>query len=168
MNRVTAHNYFTKSLLAIFAVGALTTAQAAFAADNNSARAQPDENAADTRLISRDAVTASDFAEEGEATAPADRTTEANRTEASDRTAANQGALYFAEVDNSNDYRLTWDEVRTSYEQEISAAEWDREAFLEEFDTDGDEFLDEDEYSEFLSEVGLEEPENRSSFIDID
>lgn len=169
MNLVSASNQFAKYLSAICAAGALMAAQPASAADTDPAGTQEDRSATDGVSTSRDAVNADDgFADEGGATTPADRTTEVNRTGAADRTAANEGAMYFSEVDNSNDYRLTWDEVRTSYEQELSAADWNREEFLDEFDTDGDEFLDEDEYSEFLSEVGLEEPENRSSFIDID
>lgn len=95
-------------------------------------------------------------------------TLERDRIEAPDLTTPTTEAHYFSDVDYSNDYRLTWEEMITFYEPQIRKGGWTLMEFLDEFDTDGDEFLDEDEYSEFLSEVGLEEPQNRSSFMDID
>lgn len=110
------------------------------------------------------------------ATAPARNTPSAAQQQsvgapgitAPDLTTPNTQAHYFSDVDYSNDYRLTWEEIVTVYESEVREGGWTRIEFIEEFDTDGDEFLDEDEYSEFLAEVGLDEPENTSSFIDID
>lgn len=121
----------------------------------------------ETSFTSADAIPADDTDNAVDTTA-AERTREVSRTEAVDRTGANNGALYFSEVDNSNDYRLSWDEIRTSYEQEVMEADWSQVEFFDEFDTDGDELLDEDEYSEFIAEIGLEEPANRSSFIHIE
>lgn len=138
--------------------------------DNRAAAAETQSATAGSGVAftSDDAIATRDDADDAVDTSAADRTIEANRTEAADRTAANTGALYFSEVDNSDDRRLTWDEISTSYEQEVLEADWSRAEFFSQFDSDGNGFLDEDEYSEFISAIGLEQPENRSSFIDID
>lgn len=96
------------------------------------------------------------------------RTRSRNRNYLADPTMEDDKAFYFSEVDYSNDYRLTWDEINAYYHQEILEGGWDRMEFFEEFDSDGDEFLDEEEYLDFIRDIGLEEQENRSPFIEVD
>lgn len=126
---------------------------------------------AGSMALSATAVAQAGRAEESEGDAtqtPPTVTLERDRIEAPDLTTPTTEAHYFSDVDYSNDHRLSWDEMITFYETEIREGGWTLTEFFDEFDTDGDEFLDEEEYAEFLSEVGLEEPQNRSSFMDID
>lgn len=153
-----------------FTPGAATTGTSANSDSTNSRAADtapsPDEAATGNNARNTAAARGTPSAvQQQSVAAPA---VEAPGIVAPDLTTPNTQAHYFSDVDYSNDYRLTWEEIVTAYESELREGGWTRIEFIEEFDSDGDEFLDEDEYSDFLAEVGLDEPENRSSFIDID
>lgn len=168
MNPFMASNSI-KSLLTLCAVSALLTAQAAFTAEMYPGELDDEDIGIDTDadIVSEDVIDADDISGDGLRTAPPEWTPPPGRADAADRTAPNQGALYFTDVDNNNDYRLNWEEIRTSYEQEVIDAEWGRQEFLSEFDTDEDEFLDIEEYGQFINELDFAHPEQRTTFIDI-
>lgn len=172
-----------KLLPALFAAGAMALPAAVGAQAGQTSEAQTDgtaaqnasgastgDRSADTQADPRQPATAGNnpAAAAPNDTSAAPSQSAAAPTRAPDLTTPNSQAHYFSDVDYSNDYRLAWEEIVTAYEPELREGGWTRTEFIDEFDTDGDEFLDEDEYSEFLAEVGLEEPQNTSSFIDID
>lgn len=101
----------------------------------------------------------------GTRTSDANRTDEAGRSDAADRTQS--GQQEFSDIDSDTDSRLTWSEVNSAHEQELGEAGWDQEQVFEEYDTDGDSYLDEDEYDEFTADLGNNR-ENRATSIEMD
>lgn len=70
---------------------------------------------------------------------------------------AGQGAADFRAMDQDQDERLVWREIYVVMDPRIVAANLDQEQIFEQFDRDGDDALDEQEFEDFLG--GLEQRE---------
>lgn len=57
----------------------------------------------------------------------------------------------FPSVDQNNDQRLEWTEIRTVYEDDLRQAGWEETMLMNEFDANQDQQLDAQEYVVFLS-----------------
>lgn len=67
------------------------------------------------------------------------------------QTTTNSAERSFPSVDQNNDQRLVWTEIRAVYEDELNEAGWEETQLMNEFDANEDQQIDAQEYVVFLS-----------------
>lgn len=70
--------------------------------------------------------------------------------------ASTDKAPTLTQLDQNNDRGLVWSEIEAIYDSELEQAGWTEEFVLSEYDKDGDDLLNEEEYTTFVSGIVAE------------